>query len=508
MPTASKMLRKGSKGELPVFVSVTQFHSRWIFGFILILAMGCGSNGQGSSRASPTELVKSSGSNGVAVDKEAGSSSRPIDLTVNGVFVALPPLPGGSRARHQLTVSGAALVITGGIAGEQVFSDILIFLSNKGLFERLPVALKDARFGHTATAVPGPDGVLGTRDDGVLVVGGCDDKKNAVSSIELIHPDPNGDGSFKDATIEQLTNLPFGMADHAAILAVRPENETQAAAVLITGGIAFTSDSKDRVSNSSVNVSQRGVPAVTNASLLYKVQYRSDGRGIGEIQSITQPQFARRGHSITLLSGPDKISGTFDDQVLIAGGIGYNISNLELGVAKQVIDSPEIFEPGLNRWTTVTLLGEARLKRGRSAHRAVATSKGVLLVGGASESGSMLTAIWLEIEATDPSLAEVRFAGELKQGREHPELAFSGGLIFVVGGFNERLDSPLDTVETFNSEDEAASFEELKGRLSSARVFHAIVEFDNRLIITGGYTQAGLPTEANAEFYNPVRAAK
>ncbi|MDF1662060.1 MAG: hypothetical protein P1V97_09830, partial [Planctomycetota bacterium] len=173
-----------------------------------------------------------------------------------------------------------------------------------------------------------------------------------------------------------------------------------------------------------------------------------------------------------------------------------------------IIDSPEIFEQCLNRWTTVTLLGEADLKVGRSAHRALATNFGVLLVGGIAESGPQHTSVWLDIDPADPSLAELRFAGKLKQAREHPEIAFLGNMIFVVGGFNEELDTALDTVETFNPADKTPLFEKHESILGTPRVFHAMVEFDNRLIITGGYTQPGLLTEPDAEFYNPVNTVK
>jgi hypothetical protein len=507
-----------AKGEF-VSLNIKSFQGTWLFPAVLLLAVGCGSNGQGSPVAAAESNYKTASSTETSNTNAQAKPSPILETSPNtpledqlnvapkGLFISLPPLPGGSRARHQLTASGAALIITGGIAGDEAFSAILAFRIDKGIFEILPVSLLKARFGHTATAVPGPDAILGTRDDGILIIGGYNGK-NAVASVELIHPDPNKDGSFKDARIESLTDLPFGLADHGSILATRPENETQVSSVLITSGMAFTSDSTNQSTNSSVEVSQRGVAAVTNASLLYKISYQSDGQARGEIQSIPQPQFARRGHCLTLLPGPDGEVGSFDDQILVTGGLGYNIANLDLGVASQIIDSPEIYEPSLDRWTTVTLLGERDLKRGRSSHRAILTSKGLLLIGGISENGPILTCVFLEIEAQDPSLAEVHFAGKLKQAREHPEIAFLGDMIFVVGGFNENLDSPLDSVETFNPKAKRPSFQKHSARLGTPRVFHAMAEFDNKLIITGGYTQPGLLTEPDAEFYNPVRAVK
>lgn len=477
---------------------------------VLLVFVGCGSQGGGSALADTNETASNRTQAQSSQEINKLSDKDPLsnfNVSPRGLFVALPKLPGGSRARHQMTRCGAGLLISGGIAGDQVFSTLLIFNTDKGRFETLPIRLAEARFGHTATAVPGPDGELGTRDDGVLIVGGHDGK-HAVASVELIHPDPNGDGSFRDARIESLTKLPFGLADHGAVLATRPDRQNIASAVLITGGMAFTTESSDHGHNSSVEVSEDGVPAVTNASLFYKVSYDSLNHGQGEIQSISQPQFARRGHAVTVLPGLDRKVGTFDDQILVTGGLGYDISQVSLGVSSQIIDSPEIFEPSLNRWTTVTLLGDADLKIGRSAHRALATNFGVLLVGGMSESGPLLTSVWLDIDPTDPSLAELRFAGKLKQAREHPEIAILGDMIFVVGGFNEELDSALDTVETFNPAGKRPVFEKHEAILGTPRVFHAMVEFDNRLIITGGYTQPGLLTEPDAEFYNPVNTVK
>lgn len=504
------MARIGRIGEESV--SVSKGHFKWLASLALLFVIGCGSQGEGSAvlEAAPKPNRQAEENIQEQInpsDSFQGAPHSSFNLSPRGLFVALPALPGGSRARHQMTRSGAGLLISGGIAGDQVFSKLLIFNSARGAFETLPIKLREARFGHTATAVPGPDNVLGTRDDGVLIVGGYNGKF-AVASVELIHPDPNGDGVYSDARHESLTKLPFGLADHGAVLASRPDSQTNASAVLITGGMAFTKDSAEQDHKASVELSQDGVPAVTNASIFYKITYNSLNQARGEIDGISQPQFARRGHAVTLLPGLDKKIGTFDDQILVTGGLGYDISQVATGISSQIMDSPEIYEPSLNRWTTVTLLGEADLKPGRSAHRALATNFGVLLVGGISESGPQRTSVWLDIDPADPSLAELRFAGKLKQAREHPEIAYLGNMIFVVGGFNEELDTALDTVETFNPADKIPLFEKHESILGAPRVFHAMVEFDNRLIITGGYTQPGLLTEPDAEFYNPVNTVK
>ncbi|MDF1662061.1 MAG: hypothetical protein P1V97_09835, partial [Planctomycetota bacterium] len=318
--------------------SVSKRHFKWLTGVALLFVVGCGSQGEGSSvlEAAPNSQAQTqiqTGSDAQATSSEPNKNIplSNFNLSPRGLFVALPALPGGSRARHQMTNSGAGLLISGGIAGDQVFSTLLIFNRESGAFETLPIKLREARFGHTATAVPGPDNVLGTRDDGILIVGGYDGK-HAVASVELIHPDPNGDGSYKDARNESLVKLPFGLADHGAVLATRPDRQTDVSAILITGGMAFTKDSAEQGHNSAVEVSQEGVPAVTNASLFYKVTYNSLGRARGEIQAISQPQFARRGHAVTLLPGLDKKVGTFDDQILVTGGLGYDISQVSTGI--------------------------------------------------------------------------------------------------------------------------------------------------------------------------------
>lgn len=407
-----------------------------------------------------------------------------------GVFLPLPELPGGARARHQLTLSGAGLILTGGHSDDIALDDILAYNAFKNRFETLPIRLEQGRFGHSATRIPGPDGIPGNNDDAILIIGGYNGQR-AIAGVEIIHPDPDGNGDLSDARIQSLPPLPFGLVDHIGILALNPKDNADRAGVFVMGGLAseFDGDAPSTL-------------AVTSAAVVYQVSYLRSIEAVGEVDIITQPFYARRDHSVTLLPGPDGRIGSFDDRLFIFGGRGFRLDAPGDGKLQALVQ-PELYEPARDRWTTISILGDPGLIQGRYGHRAVRFDGRLLIVAGTGDQGPSTTALWLDLDPDNLALAEISEAGQIQTPRQNPEVAWiDAGHLLLAGGFEPTLGAILDSVEIYDVEGE--SFYELDSGLTTPRVFHALQALGPRVIVTGGLTGSATLKRPDVElFINP-----
>lgn len=118
------------------------------------------------------------------------ASDRFLDVTPAGEcapFRPIPAFPGlsGELRGHTATAlpDGRAVVVGGGI--DRPLADVWIWEQDGSW--GVPLSLKQPRQWHSAHYLPGDDGLPGTSDDAVIVVGGFDGEK-ALASIEVILP--------------------------------------------------------------------------------------------------------------------------------------------------------------------------------------------------------------------------------------------------------------------------------------------------------------------------------
>lgn len=444
------------------------------------------------------------------------SSTR---LAAEGLFVSLPELPGGARARHTLTDLGGTLLLVGGLGEEGAFGDVLAFHPGVGRFEITALKLATPRYGHTATPLPGPDGRLGTADDALLIAGGFDGHA-AVPGLELIQPDPDGDGRLDDARVVTLGRLPFGLTGHGAVLALQPTRPDSESVVVLHGGLAIPL---------TESPGGRDRPAVTNATLRVEVRFAEDGEAGARTEAAAQPSRARRDHTLTALPGSDGRLGTLDDLVLVVGGRGLVLDGSRSGAtptraragaadgdnagdtdskngthgetteALELLSTPEVYEPLHDRWTAVEVLGEDAALVARDRHRAVRLGRSVLLFGGRGRSGGIVEVVELRLDANNPALAEAEVTGRLETAREYPEAALVDGLVLITGGFSEELGVALDSAELFDPS--LGRVLPLVSRLGAPRLFHAVEVFGGRVFLTGGYAEPRRFRRPDAEFF-------
>lgn len=470
-----------------------------VFAWVLLIALGCNSNGQAalSSAAEPQTDTNSS----KVTEPLRKNAENKAETTDKPIVVTLASLPEASRARHRLTKTGAGLVLTGGKSKQRLLSSILVYQNDKEGFQKLPVTLSQGRYGHSATALPGADAIMGTADDAVLVVGGFDGEQ-ALSSVEVIVPDPNGDGRFNDAQVIAGEDLPYALAEHSASLALKAQDETDASAVLLCGGMLFR-ESED---------GQQEKASVTSAALLVTVIHDRDIQI--KTRLISQPRYARRGHSASVLPGADGQLGTLDDLVVIYGGRGLRVDRRAVLVSQNQDESyhslsaAEVYEAAFDRWTQVTLLGERELIKERVNHRAVVLGQDLLIIGGRHDGGLAERALRLRIEGNNPALADLEDAGLMRQSREHPELAKTKGQVFVLGGFNENLGRALDSIEVYTPKrgrlSKPGRFKRSNLRLSASRVYHAVADYQGHIVVTGGYVEPNTLQQPDVEAL-PIR---
>jgi len=169
-----------------------------------------------------------------------------------------------------------------------------------------------------------------------------------------------------------------------------------------------------------------------------------------------------------------------DGTVLIAGG--YNGS---------VLSSAEIYDPILQKFTTVGALHSAR-----DAHAAALLPNGKVLIA----SGLDATA-----ELYDPVAQTFALTGNLNTARQYPSATLlPNGKVLIVGGLQSNGATGIGTAELY---DPAAGGFSFTGNLNNARGAHtATLLPDGTVLVAGGYNCPGTctnPIQGTAEIYNP-----
>lgn len=148
--------------------------------------------------------------------------------------------PPGNRLFHSLNaVVGSRAIIAGGAMadGWQAIDQVLIFdpfrdrESGEGPFTIVPGRLPHPVYNHTATSLPGPDGLVDTEDDVILVVGGTDGS-SARGELTLLRLQNDGGVDV----VPLATRLRVPRTEHAAL--ALPGNR-----VLVDGGQSYGTES-------------------------------------------------------------------------------------------------------------------------------------------------------------------------------------------------------------------------------------------------------------------------
>jgi hypothetical protein len=246
-----------------------------------------------------------------------------------------------------------------------------------------------------------------------------------------------------------------------------------ATGVLITGGFVPV---------------QGGAPAATSVALLYRV----DGEAAtvaGRSVQISQPRVARYEHTAVLLAGPDGVAGTDDDRVLVFGGIGLDPTAAAANdaVALGPLASAEVYEPALDRWSSVRSKNPLPpAARPRHGHRCAHLSNGGALVLGGQDSAKegVLDALAIELDRHDPSLASFTPAATLAHARRDAELAeIEDGRIVLAGGVDPATGRILTDAEVFSPDGRTR---EPTASLGGARTQHSLAALGAQLLVLGG----------------------
>lgn len=489
--------------------------------FVIVFVVTACSHGGGDSIASGNSglspvakvLEGRASANQDLKNKDAATPNQGLDpAAFEPIFVALPSLPRGSLSHHTMTYTGAGLIVAGGMnQNGNTVPEVFVFDERRAKFIALPVSLKDARQQHTANATPGLDGVFGTADDGVLVLGGCQIAQNnpaglqLLDSVELILPDPNGDGLYQDAMIQELESLPYGLAGHCCSLIHSLSNEKNQE-FLIVGGIT-----------SGLTHEQAQCP--TNESWIYQLQVNSFGEFYGQVLAIAQPSYARQYHSLTEVPGADGQFGTRDDLFVVVGGRGFEVLDSsqqallgnDLAASAEAIDAIETFEPFTGRWRKALVDGPLRLLDGRFRHRAVSSDRGLLVFGGVNIRDEVQKeCLRLELDPLRPQRLFAVSLGQLQQGRELPEIVALDHRWLILGGFERRtgcaVGAVLDTVEMFNPS-QIPTFRLLPQRMARPRIYHRAELLEGRVLIVGGFANHSQNQGPDAEFVHRDKMA-
>jgi hypothetical protein len=404
---------------------------------LVLAAAGCapGGSSHAAALAGPSPATASlAPAPGVTAD--AASLTVPVAKpTAASTFVGVPDPDGGARARSRVTLlsSGAALV-TGGVTAKGATGQVLYYDPVAASFTVLAGAeLAFARYDHEATLLPS--------GSEVLVTGGFDGHTQ-LASVELIELDLKSPQASRS---QQLSALPEGRAEHRAVLvpvgAKTGKPWSGGASVLVVGGC----------------VARPGRNAVpSSSSFLYTLETGADGhvRSGRAVPSASQPRVARFGHQAILLPGADRTLGTDDDRVLVWGGFGADADAVGEETTMGPLAAPEVYEPSLDRWSTVRVEGTAPAPR--FEHRMALTADGgALIVGGQSSTTPPVapaSVATLELDAHDPTLGRAGTGANLAHGRVAPEIAtLEDGRILVSGGFDPVRNVALDDAEVLSA---------------------------------------------------------
>jgi hypothetical protein len=416
--------------------------------------------------------------------------------------------------------------------------EALLYDPGEGSF--LVVPMRRARFDHSATRMPGRDGLLETADDRVLIAGGCDGRE-ILSHMEIFIPDPDGDGDWSDSRFEKLPlDLPCPRARHSALLVARRNTRIsspfhRASEVFFFGGLTHW----------------RGENIVIGKAEILALDPDGDGdSGDSRMVHLAQPLYVRVDHSATLLPGPDGVCGTFDDMIFLYGGFGCDPFCPPPGAFPMVVlGEGEMYEFLTDSWALVRqnsfypeqpqlskIPGRADL-RGRSGspmgvharrgiigprmgHRAVLLADGRVLIvggsngcpGGAGDIGGGIRgndrvrrAELFMPNYRDPSQGRFSPSRPLRFLRRDPELSrLPDGRVFVTGGYDGLLDRVVAGGEIFDPSD--CRFHLARQALQVERIFHTQTlssgadgirgSSDDRIIIIGGLDNRREPRAA------------
>ena len=399
----------------------------------------------------------------------------------------------GPRAHHTATVlSDGRILIAGGSQGSRLLPECEVYDPERGQFHAT-APLNFPRTGHTAVTVAG----------GRIVLAGGFDGKSLLDTIEVFVPGPRFASDPADASW-RIVPVPLGFprAYHAAVAlpGISPS------ALMLVGGLT----------------SAGGEAAPTNGSDVLVLDPNGDGDvSDASVSYLAQPRFARTGHTLTSLPGPDGALGTSDDWVLAYGGLGADPFAQRLdGTGLVVLGEPEIYIPWEDRWHAVEThrwypaspqfdktIADGFLGPRRD-HRALLLSDGrVLIVGGSngipasvdSRGNSLVQRAEVFIsDYSDPARGRFLPSALLASPRQGlSATAISNGRAVVAGGYDGSAERIASTVEVFlpGAGTEPDRFD-LAGFLHSARVNHTatlLASPDERVVLLGGLGGAGEP---------------
>ena len=156
-------------------------------------------------------------------------------------------------------------------------------------------------------------------------------------------------------------------------------------------------------------------------------------------------------------------------------------------------DTVEIYDPGLNQWTSGPSMNEARCH-----HGAVRAPDGSIYVFGGRDSSAATNSV----EKYDLNAAQWTYVASMNEARIAPSFALdSQGFIYAIGGASFPVQSPLATVERYNPSDPNAGWKYVAS-LPSAIGYGAAFEYDGEIWLVGGNSQSSYWSSA-CYIYSP-----
>ncbi len=379
----------------------------------------------------------SSGAPSSSANLQLARASQP---TPAASFVTLGDPDGGPRSRARVTAlpNGAALV-TGGLTAKGATGQVLYFDPLTSAFTTVG-SLAEARYDHQATLLATT--AAGTAE--VLVTGGYDDRTQ-LASVELVTVDLATPSASKT---RRLTPLREARSNHQAMLVAK--------GVLIVGGCV-------------PRVGRDAVPSAS--SLVYRLETRDGRVAAGQpVETASQPSVARFGHQAVKHG---------DDRVLVFGGQGADPEAVTVESRIGPVGAAEVFEPSVERWTTVRF-EESATPAARTGHRlAPSLSGGALVIG----PGSVVEEIVLD--ARDPSVGKLVTGANLGRPRSNPEVAvLDDGRVLVVGGFDPATGAALPSAQLIAADGQTA---EPAFNVGAGRFEHGVATVGaTRVLVFGG----------------------
>ena len=183
----------------------------------------------------PVDIYPAAGASGISVlGSQSGitygagvnvpSLGSPVDIQGDlslGLWTSVSASMNDARVGHSATLlANGEILLAGGLNDQQsvlnpnfraTLATLEVFDPSSGTFSPRASLVRPRAF-HNAVLTPGLDDLMGTNDEYVVMIGGWNSEvqdnngPHSEGSVEIVVPDPNGDGDTSDLVVNPLAN--------------------------------------------------------------------------------------------------------------------------------------------------------------------------------------------------------------------------------------------------------------------------------------------------------------